>query len=109
MKTAVFAYLQSLSQLEAFDSVEGAVAGCEGITVAEGDYLFFDATGQPLDAVFSTPVSFSRDGLTYNNGVYSLKNGSGKTLQEVLFELCRRKGWVNILTTEEMNHLYGID
>lgn len=109
MENSVFAYFKSFDRLDVYRSRSEAAKNCEGLDVAEGDYLFFDAKGFPLEAVFSKPAYIDTDRSVYGNGAYALQDGSGETLLEILIELCHRKGHVHLYSTDEMNRLYEPD
>src|SRR5688572_11424078 len=50
----VFAEATDERCLSAFENDSEAIAYCEGIDVAEGNWLFWDDSGNPLEPVFST-------------------------------------------------------
>ena len=51
----IFALAIDDRTLMVFPDEAQAVAYCEGIDVEEGNWLFFNDNGKPLDAVFTTP------------------------------------------------------
>ena len=57
-----------------FPSSDAAIAYCEGIDVADGGWRFWGASGEPLEAVFSTPASQGK--FFVSSGVYTLAPSS---------------------------------
>ena len=89
--TKVIAVDISLGFIEALDSIDAAIARCPGLEIAEGDWLFFDGDGQPLEADFLEKPLINPEKGSYSDGVYTLRPGGGKTFQQWLFDRCREK------------------
>lgn len=68
----VLAFNTSFRTLTIFKSHSEAIKNCPGLEIAEGDWLFFDAKGKPLDPVFSVPAEIHLEKNTYSNGIYTL-------------------------------------
>ena len=66
----IFAFATDEKTLTIFPDEKAAVAFCEGLDVAEGDWLFFATDGSPMDPVFSLPAT--RKGVVVSHGRYSL-------------------------------------
>lgn len=66
----LFALATDDQSLLVFPSSDAAIAHCEGIDVADGGWRFWGSSGEPLEAVFSTPASTGR--LLVGGGVYTL-------------------------------------
>ena len=107
--TKVFAINVSLFFFEVFPSEKEAIANCPGLEIAEGDWLFFDHSGAPLEAHFSIPAYVDTDRGVYGNGTYSLRKGHGKTLTDHLFDLCLEHDTIRFGTEEGLQAYYGDD
>ena len=62
-----------------------AIACAEGIDVEDGNWLFFDADGKPLEAVFTTPNK--RGSFWVESGVYVLRPSESASMKSLLDEL----------------------
>jgi len=71
--------------LVTYATMAEAIEQTPGINIVEKDTFFFASDGSPLAPVFSEPAYFHSDGKAYANGVYSLSRGTGRTLQDWLF------------------------
>ncbi len=71
----IFALATDDRSLRVFEDPASAVAYCEGIDVEEGGWLFWDAQGDALDAVFSKPSERVRSWVL--SGIYSLHPSAG--------------------------------
>ena len=72
----IFAFSTDDRSLHVFADADLAVSYCEGIDVEDGVWQFWAATGEALDAVFSTPNS--RSGSWIGSSVYSLQPSPGR-------------------------------
>jgi|GEM_PF-1955978 len=106
MGARVIAVNTSLNFIEVFDTLEEAVKRCPGIEIAEGDWLFFASDGSRLTAVFSKDPYIDENRNVYGNGVYRLVAGSGASLQEWLFDFCKRTGDFRFGTLKEFERLF---
>ena len=61
--------------LSAFDTMEGAISNHEGLDVEAGEYLFWNALGEPLEPEFLAPNK--RGMFSVQNGTYTLVPASG--------------------------------
>jgi hypothetical protein len=86
MDKRILAYHASKT-LQVFASAEDVIANVEGMSIAEGDWLFFTPGGEPLEPRFSEPARFLSDN-TFTHGVYTLHAGVGRTLQQVMLDHC---------------------
>jgi hypothetical protein len=86
LRGVVFGFDVLAKKLEIFASKTEAIASVQGLTIAEGDYLFFSADGAPMEARFSIPPR-PPDPVsnTYSNGIYTLESAaSGLNLHTFL-------------------------
>jgi len=74
-------------QLEVFFSASNATAKKEGINIVERDLRFFAYDGSPLKACFSKEPYVDTERKKYSPGVYSLQQGLGEKLQDVIAKL----------------------
>lgn len=73
-----------------FDSEATAISYAEGIDVEEGGWQFFDSSGSPLEAVFTTP---NQKGLFIRSGKYHLRaTNCGVFLSERLSDISAVEG-----------------
>jgi hypothetical protein len=70
----VFAEATDERSLSAFENDSEAIAYCEGIDVTEGNWLFWDDSGNPLEPVFSTPTMRGR--FVVSSGTYTLQRST---------------------------------
>ncbi len=67
----IFAFATDDRTLMVFPNQRDVVTYCEGWDVSEGGWLFFDAEGTPMEAVFSEPAA--KNGWVIFHGFYSLR------------------------------------
>jgi hypothetical protein len=102
----IFAFATDDKTLLVFPSESEAVAYCEGVDVEEGLWCFFDANGEPLEAVFTKPNS--RGSFTVVSGIYSLRPSSpvpAQSLLEKLPEVATVEGKPPLNTVGEIKRL----
>ena len=79
----IFVLIHDDSGLVVYPNEHSAVAACEGIDVEQGEYAFWDDSGQSLKAVFSIPNQ--RGTWSVQSGRYDLKpDPLGASLQSCL-------------------------
>ncbi|MBQ0753307.1 MAG: hypothetical protein KBT87_11310 [Gammaproteobacteria bacterium] len=66
----IFAFSTDDNGLEVFPTKDEAINYCEGIDVEEGLWLFWDESGENMEAKFSVPNK--KDGSWVQSGVYDL-------------------------------------
>ena len=81
----IFALAIDDRTLMVFPDEAQAVAYCEGIDVEEGNWLFFNDNGKPLDAVFTTPNKHGS--FSVMSGVYILRQSADVTMKTLLNQL----------------------
>ena len=102
----VFAYASDDRTLMVFSTERDAVAYCEGIDVEDGGWSFFDASGNPLEPVFSVPNERRR--FSVLSGKYSLvpaSHSSGRNLLELLGEVSAVEGPAPLNTVAEVRRV----
>ena len=79
----IFVFSQDDRGLDIYTTEKDAIQSCEGIDVEDENYLFFDDSGYPLTAVFTTPNK--RGKFMVESGVYRLQpTAEGERMLEVL-------------------------
>lgn len=68
-------------RLHVFSSEAEVKQNCEGLSIVEGDWLFYAADGSPLEVHFSVPARIFPEKNTYTNGEYSLRPAHGERLE----------------------------
>jgi hypothetical protein len=74
----VFVFANDDKTLSVYGTESEAVSACEGIDVAEGNYLFFDAKGFELTSVFDKPNRIGK--IFTTSGSYHLTKAEDGTL-----------------------------
>ncbi len=77
----IYALDVTFGRLHLLASEVAVKENCEGLSIVEGDWLFFAADGSPLEAYFSEPARIFPEKNTYTNGKYSLRPTSGERLE----------------------------
>jgi hypothetical protein len=81
----IFAFATDDKTLMVFPNGSEAIAYCEGVDVEEGNWLFFDGEGNPLDAVFTTPNKHGSFSVV--SGVYILQPSAEVSVKSLLDQL----------------------
>jgi hypothetical protein len=81
----IFAFATDDKTLMVFPNESEAVAYCEGVDVEEGNWIFFDGEGKPLDAVFTTPNKHGSFSVV--SGVYILRPSVKVPVESLLDQL----------------------
>jgi hypothetical protein len=82
----IFVFARDDRGLEVFPTEEAAISYCEGVDVEDGNYMFWDSAGQPLEAEFTKPNERGR--FSVLSGVYRLRPASdGPHLIDALTEV----------------------
>lgn len=79
--------------LAVYRDASDAIAACEGVDVADGNYQFFDSVGRPLKARFLEPNS--QGAFFIKSGRYTLEPvlaADAGSLQSVLKQVCSVTG-----------------
>lgn len=93
----IFALTTDDRTLKIFASEAETIAYAEGIDVENGEWLFFDECGAPLQAVFTKPNK--RGSFLVESGVYHLQSSEGQGLMELLPQVSSVEGPSELGTT----------
>ena len=102
----IFALTTDDRTLLVFATEAEAIACAEGIDVEDGNWLFFDADGKPLEAVFTTPNKHGS--FWVESGVYVLRLAASafrKTLLDELDDVSAVEGEPPLNTVAEIKKL----